>query len=254
MTKGKLYLALQAAVCIVLAAWLSISAIGIYQEGSARKAKNPMESIYTPETVAGKFAPIAPLFFAGVGLMIAGLIMGVKDENAGKPVKDAQLDRDLLVSRVARPSESMMAERRRQGRLLWIGRGLFALCMLPIFLYLLNPAHFPEADPEGMFITLLRVLLPWTCLGLGALAVTSILQEKSILQEIQAAREQLKEEKAAGITPPARPVESLKNKGKLQTVIIILAVACIIAGILNGSARDVLYKAITICTECVGLG
>ncbi|MBR4502489.1 MAG: thioredoxin [Clostridia bacterium] len=28
----------------------------------------------------------------------------------------------------------------------------------------------------------------------------------------------------------------------------------IIAGALNGSALDVLVKAITICTECVGLG
>ena len=104
MTRSKLYLALQAAVCNVLAAWLSIAAIGIYREGSARKAENPRESIYTPEAAAGKFAPIAPLFFAGVGLMIAGLVMGVKDENDGKPVKDAELDRDLLVSRIAQPS------------------------------------------------------------------------------------------------------------------------------------------------------
>ncbi|MBQ6398491.1 MAG: thioredoxin [Clostridia bacterium] len=39
-----------------------------------------------------------------------------------------------------------------------------------------------------------------------------------------------------------------------QVILLIAAVACILAGILNGSAMDVLYKAITICTECVGLG
>jgi hypothetical protein len=59
-----------------------------------------MESVYTPEAVAGKFAPIAPLFFAGAGLLIAGLVLCVKDENDGKPVKDPELDRDLLETRV----------------------------------------------------------------------------------------------------------------------------------------------------------
>ena len=86
MTRSKLYLALQAAVCIALVVLLSLSAISIYREGSARKAEHPMESVYTPGEVAGKFAPIAPLLFAGLGLLIAGLVLGAKDENADKPV------------------------------------------------------------------------------------------------------------------------------------------------------------------------
>ncbi|MBO6163647.1 MAG: thioredoxin [Lachnospiraceae bacterium] len=40
----------------------------------------------------------------------------------------------------------------------------------------------------------------------------------------------------------------------IQAVLLAAAVILIIAGIFNGSARDVLYKAITICSECVGLG
>ena len=233
---------------------LSISAVGIYREGSARKAEHPMESVYTPEAVAGKFAPIAPLFFAGVGLLIAGLLLGVKDENAKKPAKDAQLDRDLLAARVARPSEAMLAERRRQSRLLWTGRGLFALCMAPVLVYLLDPAHFPEADPEGMFLGLMRVFLPWTVLGLGALAVTYALRGKSALRETRAAQEQLKAERAAGAAAAPGPVDPPKKTAIPQVVIIVAAVVLIIAGAFNGSVRDVLYKAITICTECVGLG
>ena len=104
MTKSRLYLALQAAVCTALTAWLALSAVGIFREGSARKAEHPLESVYTPEAVAESLAPIAPLFLAGVGLMIAGLALGVKDENAGKPARDAELQRDLAVSRVAKPS------------------------------------------------------------------------------------------------------------------------------------------------------
>jgi len=254
MTKGKLYLALQAVVCVALAALMAMSAIGIYRDGSARKAEHPMESVYTPEAVAGQFAPIAPLFFAGIGLLIAGLVLGVKDENAEKPVKDAELNRDLLAARVARPSEAMLAERRAQRKLLWIGWGLFSLCMVPILVYLLDPAHFPESDPEGMFYALMRVFLPWVAVGFGALAVTSILREKSLLRETEAAQVRLKEEKAEGIAAATQSVKPSKSAGIPQAVTLIAAVVLIIAGVFNGSARDVLYKAITICTECVGLG
>ena len=52
MTRSKLYLALQAVVCVALVVLLSLSAISIWREGSARKAENPMESVYTPEIVA----------------------------------------------------------------------------------------------------------------------------------------------------------------------------------------------------------
>ena len=254
MTRSKLYLALQAAVCIALVVLLSLSAISIYREGSARKAEHPMESVYTPGEVAGKFAPIAPLLFAGLGLLIAGLVLGVKDESAEKPVKDAELNRDLLIARVAQPSEAMLTEQRAQRRLAWTGWAVFALCMVPILIYLVNPAHFPEADLEGMFFSLLRVFLPWTAVGLGALAVTAVLSEKSVLRETEAAQAQLKAEKAAGVAAAPRSADMPRKTAISQAVIIVAAVILIIAGVFNGSARDVLYKAITICTECVGLG
>ena len=254
MTRSKLYLALQAAVCIALVVLLSLSAISIYREGSARKAEHPMESVYTPGEVAGKFAPIAPLLFAGLGLLVAGLVLGVKDENADKPVTDAELNRDLVIARVAQPSEAMLTEQRAQRRLAWIGWAVFALCMVPILIYIMNPAHFPEADLEGMFFSLLRVFLPWTAVGLGALAVTSILREKSVLRQTEAAQAQLKAEKAAGIVAAPQSADMQKKTILPQAIIIVAAVILIIAGVFNGSARDVLYKAITICTECVGLG
>lgn len=47
---------------------------------------------------------------------------------------------------------------------------------------------------------------------------------------------------------------ALKGKCKLQLVILCAAVAFILLGIMNGSAFDVLVKAINICTECIGLG
>ena len=39
-----------------------------------------------------------------------------------------------------------------------------------------------------------------------------------------------------------------------RIVAALMALAMIAAGVLNGGMRDVLVKAINLCTECVGLG
>ena len=254
MKKSKVYLILQTLVCIALVALMSVAAISTYREGAARKALNPLESIYTPEIVAEKMAPVAPLLFAALGLLVAGLALGAKDEDAEKPVKDAEIARDLTVTRVNNPSDDMRREQAVQRRLQWIGWGVFALCMIPIAVFLTRPANFPAEDPEIMFHGLIRVFLPWTAVGLGALCVTAALREKSILRETEAAKARLKAERAEGLSMPQKPAAQSGNRGAIQVVFVVAAVILIVAGIFNGSARDVLYKAITICTECVGLG
>ncbi len=40
----------------------------------------------------------------------------------------------------------------------------------------------------------------------------------------------------------------------VRVAVLVVAVTLIVVGIFNGSMRDVLIKAATICTECVGLG
>ncbi|MBR5345017.1 MAG: hypothetical protein IK127_04255 [Clostridia bacterium] len=142
MDKRKTILILQSAVCILLAAALISAAIVIFLDGTARKAANPKESIYTAEIVAKKLSQVAPLMVAAVVILIVGLIFGVKDENAEKPVK-ARL-------------------KPRKG----------------------------ESELQGV----------------------------------------------------------------IQAAVVVAAAVLILAGILNGSARDMLIKAITICTECIGLG
>jgi len=70
MMRSKVHPALQAVVCIALLILLSVSAVEIYREDSTHKTADPMENIYTMEKVTGKFAPIAPLFCAGLELMV----------------------------------------------------------------------------------------------------------------------------------------------------------------------------------------
>ena len=140
MKNVRAFLIIQSILCILLAALLITAVIGIYRNGSAARAENPLAWIFTREIVAERFRPIAPLFFAAVVLTAVGLILGVKDENGLKPVKSGK-------------------------------------------------------------------------------------------------------------------VENRAPGGKtLRTVLLIAAVVLIVAGVFNGSARDVFSKAVKICTECVGLG
>lgn len=44
------------------------------------------------------------------------------------------------------------------------------------------------------------------------------------------------------------------KKNCIRAIVLCAAAAFLALGILNGGARDVLFKAINICTECIGLG
>ena len=254
MNKRRVYLILQAAVCVALVALMALSAVSICRDGMARKALDPLERVYSPEIVAERFAPIAPLLAAGLVLLAVGLALGLKDERAERPVRDPLWARDLAAARVRRPSDAMLREQTAQRWLRWIGRGAFALSMVPVAIFLADPARFPAEDPEAMLSGLTRILAPCAALGLVALAATAVLRERSALREIEAARARAREEAAMGPTPMTPEFARPKSQGVVRAALLAAAAALIVAGILNGSARDVLYKAITICSECIGLG
>ena len=208
MTEKKTYLIVQSVLCVLLCVLLAASAVSIYREGLAHRVEDPMASIYTREKTAEKFKPIAPLFFGAIGMTVAGWILAVKDENADKPVMDAEIVRNLTVSRVKKPSEAMLEEQKKQKQLALTGWGLFALCMVPIAIYMLNGKHFPDGNLEEMIAALAIHVFPWIILGLGCLSISSILQEKSIQRETAAAQEQLKAEKAPADKPKAAAADA----------------------------------------------
>ena len=264
MIKNKFYMVVQSAVIALLVILLSSAAIRIFLEGDAiRQGGDLFYWIYTRDRVAERFAPIAPLLFAAIGLTVAGWLLGAKDENADKPAQDTEIARDLVCARVQSPSEAMRRERATQKKLFWGGWIAFALCMVPVALYCLNGAHFdhPHEGTDGEFLNLMRVFLPWVTVGFGCLCVSAALREKSARREADAAKAQTEAEKAAGVKAETRPlprkaVKQAPAKRVLvaRYVVLALAVALIIAGIKNGGMADVLAKATAICMECVGLG
>ena len=108
MTKKKLYLIIQAVLCVLLVVLLCASALTIFAEGSARKAENPLESVYTPENVSARLVWLVPLLLIGLAIAIVGLILGIRDEKADKPVRDPSLNRDRLAPRMSGKKQGIL--------------------------------------------------------------------------------------------------------------------------------------------------
>ena len=154
MTRKKTFLIVQSVLCALIAGLLAAAALRLYFDGAAKQAEGDLfYYMFTREKAGSELLPILPLFFTAFGLTAAGLILGIRDENADRPVRDEVLLRDLGSIQ--------------------------------------NRAVHQTATPKELY---------------------------------------------------------------LRTAIIVLAVALIIAGILNGGLEDVLAKGAAICTECVGLG
>ena len=278
MTKNKIFLWIQTALCALIAVLLAVAAVRIFLDGSAYQAAgHPSEWIYTREKVTAALMPILPLFLLSFAMTVYGLVKGIEDEEADKPVQDVERTRDLVCARVAQPSEEMAKERALQKKLQlggWIG---FAVCMIPILLYITNGAHFALTDAEGLdhsIVSMIAYVVPWTVLGLACLIVTTVLQGKSMQRETEAASARMKEAAAAKAAGAANAAETAKAPAAakagaplyntspetarrrilIRRVLLVAAVIFVVLGVQNGSMKDVLVKAIRICTECVGLG
>ena len=254
MTRKKVYLIILAALLALLTVLLSAAAVRIWREGSARKAENPLESVYTPESVKAEFLRISPLLFGVIGLAAAGLLLGIRDEESAKPVSSPEAERNLLLSRLETPGEEIRGEKKKQRLfrvLRWAG---FAACMVPILIYCADRSHFPESDLEGMIASLALRTAPWAAAGLLILLGGALLEEKSLRREIGAAKAQLKAEKGghpAGVPAGKQPG---RETAAVRIVLLLAAAVLIVLGVLNGGLNDVLLKAMNICTECIGLG
>ena len=291
MTKNKIFLWIQTALCALIAVLLAVAAVRIFLDGSAYQAAgHPSEWIYTREKVTAALMPILPLFLLSFAMTVYSLVKDIKDEEADKPVQDVERARDLVCARVAQPSEEMAKERALQKKLQlggWIG---FAVCMIPILLYITNGAHFALTDAEGLdhsIVSMVAFVVPWTVIGLACLVVT-VLQGKSMQREADAATALMKEAaaakaaeaakagaesaktaeapsadaesaKAPSASKAAAPLyntspETARRRILIRRVLLVAAVIFVVLGVQNGSMKDVLVKAIRICTECVGLG
>ena len=248
--RDKVIKIIQAVLCTAYVIFISAQVIGIYSSGTAAQADDPKAQIYTQDIAADAIIKGLPLLILSAAVTITAAVLGVRNRN--KPFNDPVIKRDIVTSGIKEPTTEMLAERSKQKKLHIAGWVCFAASMVPIVLYMTNASHFDRSDAQGLesvIADMVMFILPWTIIGVGALAVSFILIDKSVKKEIELAAD------------CERNTDTSKTGEKRSKAVIIFrcvalaaSAVLIIAGIYNGGANAVLSKAITICTECIGLG
>ena len=249
------WLRLTAALTALLCAALCLSALGVYCRGLERRAQSgPTAPIYTRQEAGRQLLLLSPL--AGIWLLSAA-VAAVKTKAPYTPGTALQRPAQtlaLLYPRLeALPPEAAkeQAYRRRVGG---ICGGLAALCAGIALRWLLNRAHFVSWDLERVMGEMLLHIVPPLALGFSLLCAGAYWLDQSRSREIQALSRALSQNRQPPRPVPLKTVEETRPRQALRLCLYGAALVLTVLGALNGGLRDVLVKAINICTECIGLG
>ena len=95
MERKKIFLVTQSLLCALVAGLLAGIALYLYFDGAAKQAGGDLfEYIFTREKAGNALLLVLPVFTVSLGLTVAGLVLGIRDENADNPVRDPHLLRD----------------------------------------------------------------------------------------------------------------------------------------------------------------
>ena len=92
MNRKKIFLAAQSVLCALVAGFLAAAALRLYFSGAAGDLSDP---VFTREKAGTALLPVLPLFLVSLAMTVTGIILGIRDENADRPVREAALLRDL---------------------------------------------------------------------------------------------------------------------------------------------------------------
>lgn len=258
-----------AALCVLAGVSLILACLSVYAGG---------EGVFSRESVWAAFLSILlPVLLCLLSLLGGILLSFLLPLPRTKEASDARLFLDRgkavryrLFARIdlEKAGEELRSAVRREGKLrtlLSAGGTLFAaICAVPPLVCFLNPANFPNENPNAEVISSLYVLIPCLTLALSFLYAVSHLVSLSYDREYALLRSAAK----AGAVRGEGGEGEAERKGfaawfarhektvilALRGGVFALAVALIILGVDNGGMNDVLEKAVRICTECIGLG
>ena len=238
---------------IVTGVLFSVACVSIYNIGNRP---------FTPENISAAFSKIAPFTYITLTAVLAGVIWTIifPDEE-GKPrsIKDKSLTLTMLAQRLNTDlaDKDILANIEKEKKLCQtvnLGTATLSLISaLPAIIYALNLSNF-GADYNSAVIAACAWLLPCTFIVMGICIARGYIVNASVERQIALVKSAIA--KAGAITPSEQKTRKTDERIVLGIRVAIAAVALvfIVIGIFNGGMADVLYKAINICTECIGLG
>lgn len=254
---------------VLVAALLIFAAADLYYDGAASGGP-----IYSREIVGERLRliliPMVVWLLAAVYGYTMSVVMPYAKGRTHTPNALVTLRR--LKKRIPQgESEEFLKERKKLVRLEW-GRvavwtfvlGFSVASAVVAIVYLADRSHFSSLDLNGEILALVKNVMPWVAASLLLVFAALVYESLSAKREIGIAKNLLVLGKGAPLPSPGlfaraygKACARTRSNAFLWTVravLLVLGVVFLILGVTNGGARDVLIKAINICTECIGLG
>lgn len=248
MTKKRIHLIYSILLSVALAVTgvcLMVACVGIYNAG---------DRPFTPEAVVAAFSGIALPVYICLALVAGGFLLdGFWGMDKKKTVPEKQYAAILAKlhakAQVQTPSVAVEQSNRKLHKFITIV--LLAVGSVIFLSYGANPHNFSMEDVTGSMVKAMYWLLPCMAVPFGYAVFTAYYCRKSMQREITLVKQAIAEGAPA-------PAEAAPAKtccfGYVRWAILGIAVALLVYGFFAGGTKDVLTKAVNICTECVGLG
>ncbi len=229
---------------------------------------NSPEGTFSRATVGAAFGRISVLVWAAVGSILVGAVLScVMPQNAKRHT--AKADERVLLRRMTDtfdlstlPTDTMQSIlrlRRTRKNLTIMAAVASVVLAIPAVVWVVLPDSFgvkesktDEVMVASAIVLGCAVLAMLICSVIGAFNSAYCRRERDIIKLAVAKREAVKR-----VEPPSRPVFFWDKPATVWAVrgtVLAAAAVFIVLGVCNGGMRDVLGKAIRICTECIGLG
>lgn len=243
--------AILAGICLI-AACLDIYVTGV-SEG--------LPQIYTRQIVAEHFAPIALPVYICLALVIGGVLLGCvlpPEEKKLAPEKNLP----LILKRLQEKTDlenceeglrsNMLRLRQLRKQVVCMAASLLLVGTVLFLIYACNGSNWGSNSTPSM-VSAMYMMLGCLTVPLLFTVYTASFCRKSTLAEIDLMKQASKQAPRQA----ANPVQ-VRDCGKamtiLQIAVVAVAAALVILGACNEGTKDILTKAVNICTECVGLG
>lgn len=238
-------------LALMLLAW---QCLDIYIDGNAPENLDPsgvhILSVYRMTDVTARLKAISMPLTVCVALIVVTCVLHLLYPDAHKERVSITPENRLrlLRGRVSEMPASAVAEERRRRVIQLVSAVVIVVCGVFSLNFLLKKEHFTSWDLESVMGEMMLHVAPWVAVAFAVAAAASMLCRASIQREIILLKNIAAAQKPAASTPRQTCINWVR------AAILTFAIVFIVLGVMNGGLRDVLVKAINICTECIGLG
>lgn len=238
---------------VLVLALLAWQCLDIYLEGNRPSNLDGSgvyrSAVFSVEIVQSRLRPMLPLL-GGYVLMTLGALIAQAACQTERPVAVHSPEERLHLLKAhveTMPDAALALERQRRG-ICMVAAGAIVVCAVPCLLYLLNREHFASWDLEHVMGQMLLHVAPWVAAAFAIALAASFACGRNVQREIETLKGQEKK------SSPQLPAPRRIPLGVWRIGLGVAAITFIVLGVMNGGLRDVLVKAVNICTECIGLG